>query len=100
MARRDFNEAGVVDILHRFRPHEVRELIRGDEVPREFRGGGAAATADSASVDVDWITPEAPEALPDKAATRGSHGAVVSYDPLADLLDASTEDTVDDIDDL
>jgi translation initiation factor 1A len=98
VSKREFNEADNVDILHKFQPAEVRELIKDGEIPRDFKSQeDAAATQNHA--DVEFV--QMMEAEQDEAVAYDRH-AVAQYDPLADLDDGEggDDDEDEDLEDL
>ena len=95
IAKREFNEADSVDILHKFQPQEVRELIKEGEIPRDLRSQDDTASSQN-HADIEFV--QQMEAEQAEAVQYDRH-AVVSSDPLADLEDDGEGDD-DDIDDL
>ena len=95
IAKREFNEADSVDILHKFQPQEVRELIKEGEIPRDFKSQEDTASSQN-HADIEFV--QQMEAEQADAVQYDRH-AVVSCDPLADLEDDG-ESSGGEIDDL
>jgi translation initiation factor 1A len=96
IAKREFNDADNVDILHKFQPSEVRDLIQEGEIPRDFKSQEEAESNQN-HADVEFVQQMEAE---QKQKADYDRNAVATYDPLADLEDDGEGGDEDDLDDL
>jgi len=92
IAKREFNENDHVDIIHKYNPTEVRELIKQGHIPREFKSQEDAVSSQNHR-DIEFVQQMEQE---QEEAAAYDRNAVVADDPLAALEDAE-EDDLDDL---
>lgn len=95
VSKREFNQNDHVDIIHKYRPEEVRVLVKEAEIPRDFRGQEDGPNGQQYA-DIEFVmqTEETKEEL----ASKFDRNALVSDDPLAHLEAGDAND--EDLDDL
>lgn len=84
ISRREFCKEGMVDVIHRFSPQEVRLLTKENCIPRDFRGAEELHKGNSNYEFVNDDEGEASENDEDEAINRYQ---VHLNDPLAQLED-------------
>lgn len=95
VSKREFNQAGHVDIIHKYTPAEVRELVKTDQIPRDFRGQDEVNNGQQFA-DIEFVMQQ--EETKEEKSAKFDRTAIVSDDPLAHLENGDAED--EDIDDL
>lgn len=86
VAKRDFNENDVVDVIHRYTPVEVRSLVKENAIPRDFR----SAEERENNGNSDYIFVNAEDDVNDEEDDEQNaidRNEVVMDDPLAGLDD-------------
>jgi len=86
IAKRDFNENDVVDVIHRFAPAEVRALAKEGAIPRDFRSADEREQRDNGGV-IFVNEDDDDDAGDDDETNEIDRNAVVMDDPLAELDD-------------
>lgn len=97
IAVREFNEHDNVDIVYKYKPDEVRALVKEGLIPRDFRGaedGQSEQQHDS----IDFVL-DVEEQTKDEKKSKYDRTQLVVDDPLA-ALEGGDENEDEDIDDL
>lgn len=83
VAKRDFNENDVVDVIHRYTPVELRALVKENAIPRDFRS--AEERENNGNSDYIFVNDE--EEAPEEDDERNAidRNEVVMDDPLGNL---------------
>lgn len=83
VSKREFAKDGNVDIIHRYTPQEVRQLMKDGLVPRDFRG--ADEMQNNGNSNYEFVNDDEPEE-DEKENTFDRHEVQLN-DPLAELED-------------
>lgn len=83
ISKREFNENDVVDVIHRYMPTQVRQLVKENVIPRDFR-----ATQERTASHGDYLFVNDEEDQGDEEGEKKiDHNEVIMDDPLAELDD-------------
>lgn len=83
VAKRDFNENDVVDVIHRYIPAEVRLLVKENAIPRDFRS--AEERDNHGNSDYIFVNDEEEPQGEDDEQNAIDRNEVIMDDPLANL---------------
>ncbi|KPI89336.1 putative eukaryotic translation initiation factor 1A [Leptomonas seymouri] len=83
VAKRDFNQNDVVDVIHRYTPAEVRSLVKENAIPRDFRS--AEERDNNGNSDYIFVNDEEEVKEDDDETNAIDRNEVKMEDPLASL---------------
>ncbi|KPA77776.1 putative Eukaryotic translation initiation factor 1A [Leptomonas pyrrhocoris] len=83
VAKRDFNKTGVVDVIHRYTPAEVRLLVKENAIPRDFRS--AEERDHNGNSDYIFVNDEDEAPEDDDEQNAIDRNEVIIDDPIAAL---------------
>lgn len=83
VAKRDFNENDVVDVIHRYTPAEVRSLVKENAIPRDFRS--AEERDNHGNSDYIFVNDEDEAKEEDDEQNAIDRNEIIIDDPMAAL---------------